>query len=889
MIHFTHPLALLLAVPLGAACLRWAAVGGARGVLRVAWLLLLVAIAAGPAVDRFDKGSTLILVIDRSLSMPALAAGYAADLTRRLDAQRGPGDRLAVVGFGRNSVVERYPNASRPPESGLRVDPEETQLYDAVAMALDLVAPTERARLLLLSDGGTPEPLPAALADRLRSSGVPIDFRYVARPGAGDAALNEVRGETERMPGRETVFELQITAPAPARSTLRVYRNGVSIHNQPIELPAGTSRHTWTAPEDGPGLSHYRFEIDVPGDPIPENNRWDTLVRTAGQPAILVLNGTGDDAPAADPVAELLRGAGMAVRVARAEPSLIRLDRLTEFAACVLENVGLDEVTAPGLAALERYVTQWGGGLVVTGGPHSFAAGGYRSTPLDTLLPVELSRTTARRATARTLVVLTDPRRPDQPEAEWESLRTALVALVNELQLSDTFGLVLSEATGAGDVPLRSAADREALRDAAASVTAPRQVPSSLPLALGRAAAMLRQAPAGEKHLLVCVDESLLPDWPQAGADPLRLAPAAASSVTVVSRGAAQPRSLLSGLADSLPGTRFVAAGNAEELPRLLLQDMEVRSQTGFIDEPRTVAVPSGADAVDKPAADAPLGSVPAFHAARLKAGAVARLAAREDPSSPLLARWSRALGRVTAVSFPLIGSEDPDAGIDRVRAFVAQEIRWAARLAGPPLDPRFTARVSGDWATIVWDARDNQLGTLPAGAVVSLVGSDPDTPGKTEPLRADGSGQMARLRLDRPDAYFPVVRSDETLLGRTAPVMRPRPPEFLRPNSGGRAVLSELAQRTGGHPWVDDEQPYDEPVKTTVSLLEPFAWLALAVFLVELADRKFGFTGAIDAAVRTVWGRRPEAPEPAAASEPTGEDVFERAKERSRRRVTRG
>ena len=61
---------------------------------------------------------------------------------------------------------------------------------------------------------------------------------------------------------------------------------------------------------------------------------------------------------------------------------------LSAFDAVVMSNVNYDSIKEPGLAAVESFVRN-GGGLLVLGGPFTFGAGKYDGTVFTDILPVE--------------------------------------------------------------------------------------------------------------------------------------------------------------------------------------------------------------------------------------------------------------------------------------------------------------------------------------------------------------------------------------------------------------------------------------------------------------------------------------------------------------------
>ena len=57
-------------------------------------------------------------------------------------------------------------------------------------------------------------------------------------------------------------------------------------------------------------------------------------------------------------------------------------------AVIVLNNLPVDPINRAALVRIEQYIRDLGGGLVILGGDHAFAAGGYQGTPLDRLSPL---------------------------------------------------------------------------------------------------------------------------------------------------------------------------------------------------------------------------------------------------------------------------------------------------------------------------------------------------------------------------------------------------------------------------------------------------------------------------------------------------------------------
>ena len=74
------------------------------------------------------------------------------------------------------------------------------------------------------------------------------------------------------------------------------------------------------------------------------------------------------------------------------------VDEMYRYHAVILDDIEAGFFTQDQLALLRNFVSQRGGGLLMLGGPDSFADGKYDRTPVGELLPVYLNRSIASRA-----------------------------------------------------------------------------------------------------------------------------------------------------------------------------------------------------------------------------------------------------------------------------------------------------------------------------------------------------------------------------------------------------------------------------------------------------------------------------------------------------------
>ena len=67
-------------------------------------------------------------------------------------------------------------------------------------------------------------------------------------------------------------------------------------------------------------------------------------------------------------------------------------EELYQYDAVILDDIEAAFFTQDQLTLLQNFVSRRGGGLLMLGGPDSFAAGQYDRTPVGSLLPVYVER-----------------------------------------------------------------------------------------------------------------------------------------------------------------------------------------------------------------------------------------------------------------------------------------------------------------------------------------------------------------------------------------------------------------------------------------------------------------------------------------------------------------
>ena len=119
-----------------------------------------------------------------------------------------------------------------------------------------------------------------------------------------------------------------------------------------------------------------------PGDPLPQNNRATSFATVRGEPRILIVSA---DPEQDQPLAAALQSLHAWKSTSSASSDFPgTLAEMQSYDAIFISNLAAGDLGRDRQKLLESAVRDFGVGLVCVGGDQTYAAGGYRGTPLET-------------------------------------------------------------------------------------------------------------------------------------------------------------------------------------------------------------------------------------------------------------------------------------------------------------------------------------------------------------------------------------------------------------------------------------------------------------------------------------------------------------------------
>ncbi len=873
--HFSNPSALLLLLSLPVWIYLGPLMRGAfrgREILSLSLRLIIVTslilALAGLATVQPSNRLAVVFLLDGSDSIPPTSRSAAEAFIQASMETMGPDDQTGVIVFGRDALVERPLSTSRV-LGVLRSVPgsDQTNLEEAIHLALALLPPDAARRIVILSDGAQTSG-DAETAGRLAAaSGVQIVSVPLPTGQAAEVLIKDVSAPSHLREGEKFDLLLSIEASQPVDSQIRVFANGQLIYEGSQSIQRG--QQTYSLPlQANPSLANsgrfirYQVQIDPQLDGYYQNNRASTFSQMEGPPRLLVIApAAGEPLPyrdntgpavRPDEAAQLLQvitEAGYQAQTARPSGLPGDLSELANYDGVVLVDVPARELTGRQMNALQSYVRDLGGGLLVVGGPTSYGVGGYFRTPLEDTLPVEMQMKDQLRRPNLTMVFVIDHSGSmGESSGGISKLDLAKEAASRSIELlnpTDRVGVIAFDDSASWVVPISDLSNPQSilsrigtLRDGGGT---------DILAGLQAMAQALPDDPATVKHVILLTDGGANP----AGIPELvtRMYDDYGITLTTVGVGSdAAP--YLANLAE-LGGGRYHFAPDPGAIPRIFTEETSLASRSYIIERTFTPV---------RAASSAILSGVGALPALRGYIGTTARPVAQtilvSDLNDPILAAWQYGLGRAVAFTSDASGRWASNwlnwQGFPTFWSQVIQSILPNARKSALTLQ----VEQHGENASLIVDAQTEDGAFLddyrlqaniatPDGEIVKLdlIQNAPGQYMGTFAPQAEGA-YLIGVTGQAPNSQ---PKAPETI-AETAGWVRSYSPEYRPVNKTDDRTLAKLADLTGG--WVITGGEFagifshDLPAGVETSPVWPWL-LALAAILLplDIAVRRLALT----------------------------------------------
>ena len=850
----THPFWLLLAIPL--ALTLWLLKPPTRSlqVMRIIILTLVLLAMSGPSIILPLRQADVVVVVDRSKSMPPNALDAHKEAVDLVQAQMGRRDRLAVISFGGSPAVEQFPQNSRFSGFVAEVDADASDLSRAIDAAVALIPRDAPGRILVLSDGRWSGSDPLSAAARAAAAGIAIDYRIMEREGHNDLAVAALDGPGRVAPGEGYMIHAWIQSPVRQEVSYRLIRGADVIAAATTEVSSGLTRLTFRDRAAESGAIQYRFDLPPrPEDPVPENNTARLLLGVQGAKRLLCVSRSPDSGLAA-----LLTAGGLQVDLKQPAQCRWGLEDLANYAAVLLEDVPASAISEAAMSNLAAWIRDTGAGLMMTGGKSSYGSGGYFKSPLEPVMPVSMELRKEHRKLSLAIVVVLDRSGSmgmtvpgGRTKMELANLATAQV--LDLLSGSDEFGVIAVDSSPHVILNLSPVQNAAAQRSKILSIGS---MGGGIFVyeGLSAGAKMLASATAGTRHIILFSDAA---DSEQPGdyINLLEQCTRAGMTVSVIGLGSTRDvdAALLEDIARRGQGRCFFTE-SAQELPRLFAQDTFVVARSSFLEDPVQVAATGAMAAITGRPFDMSHG-VGGYNLCYLRPEADCAVISLDEYSAPIVASWHVGAGRVLCYTPQADGEFTGEiANWPRVGDFLASMARWVTGDLSELGPEMLLTQEIADGQVVVKlhlnpERPDRQLAELPELTTLQGIAGRTPVTRKLVMDYHDADMLLARIPLGGSETLLSTIRLPDCPPVTLPPTCLPYSPEFrLDKDNRGQRTMKQLAAATGGCERIVDLGGIWKDLPRTPRLVPLAPWLVLLVvviLLAEVLERRSGIVSA--------------------------------------------
>ena len=642
-IQFTHPWFLVL-LPVALAWVIWLSWKSDVQIskwrrwlafsLRTAIVTALILALAGLQWLRAMQGMNVFYLLDRSDSIPSPQQDASRVYVTKTAGTKKSVDKAGMIVFGSDASIETTANAVVDDSKVFAVvGTERTDIAGAIQLGTAAFPETGQKRLVLMSDGN--ENIGDAMMALLTAKdlGVTMDVVPLGVDRGNDVSVQKFSMPTKLKQGQVFEGKITIQADAPGKAVMYIQRDDKLLAQQEVELSPG--KNLFTFPDTLPEAGFYKYDVRVeaPGDMVPQNNHASAFANVKGEPQILIVS---SDPDADQPLLAALQSAKLKAKLVGVRDFPPTLAEMQSYDSIFLCNVAAGDLGRDALTRLESAVRDFGVGLVCVGGDQTYAAGGYRGTPLEDTLPVSMELD-SKKVLPKGAVALV---MHGMEFANGNQIaRDCAQGVLQALGPQDEMGVVLWDGNERWLFPMTAAGDKKELGRQIAGMNQ-----GDLPTfegVLSLAHEGLKKSTANLKHIIVFSDGD-----PSAPSQALmnQMVSDKITVSTVLIAGHAGPDNMIWIAAQG--GGQFYNIQSPDELPQIFIKEAAVILKSAIYEDPFKPQLQSstelvrGINSAEYPAL---LGYVATTPKPRAEMPLVT------DKGDPLLAHWQYGLGRAVA------------------------------------------------------------------------------------------------------------------------------------------------------------------------------------------------------------------------------------------------
>lgn len=752
--------------------------------LRIAEVIMLVLILAGPQLVSHHSDVSTVVLLDRSTSMAGME-------------ETADGIALALAGAaGEDDAVLTMEFAGTAAQSAPRTDSCATDIEAALDAAASAMPERAIRRIVLVTDGAATDGDLSLAAEKMAERGMRVDAVYVdTTPTMPETELTQFELPVDAAEGQRFLSTMIVQANVKTSGMLTVYADDAPVHEESIEVHPGVNTYTvyLTAAQLGDHL--YRAELKCEADTLEENNMLYGCMHVTSGARVLLVDGTGAET---EKLAQLLMEEGHGVDTVLSGDLPQNMAKLCEYGLIVLMNVDAGDLPEGSGDLLETYVSQYGRSVLTTGGENTYIYGRMKDTAFERFLPVNMSvkeKESAEPVALMLVMDVTDSMTRASMGVPIEMARRGAIKCVEALNSNDYAGVITFADDAQVLVDLTPMEQKDAVIDAINGIeTADPDRVTKFSGALNLADETLKAFDRIEKKHVIFITDGSPADVPKELEGIVKRMRADGITMSTIAVGRIMNVVKLLEQLSVLGGGRCYFVEGASDLPDIMSTDTVLSQVEYTVDDPFIAQIGTRVFAIEDENAVTQL-----YGYIRTAAKGSASVALSTPEGRPVYAKWDYGAGRAASFMSDLSGNWSRNWFIDEkgrrlIAGMIGALVPDTLTRSGQDIAVStggMRARISA--ADLHAQAADVQAHVLTPGGSACAVSMTSAEDGFTGEIPLNGIGRYA-LTLTWQDAQGNTLEAQEMAFAHA------RSSEYaVLSRADGHAALMELCSRTGG------------------------------------------------------------------------------------------
>jgi len=704
--------------------------------IRITLFSLIICAMADISVNVSSKNTGTVFLIDVSESFAANKE-EAVQMVQNALAELPKGNRAAVVAFGADARVEQFMTDASM-FTGVETMPvvTSTNIEKAVRAGMALFDDDEAKRIVLVTDGNQNEGQLDKMSAVLLAENVEVNVLKKDLKISNEAYISDLSVPEKIQAGDKFRVQVEVESTVKTNAILQLYTGGRLSKQENVVLQEGSNSFIFQDTRKKEGFAEYKAVIIPDKDTISLNNEYQAFTEAGGAEKVLLIEGVRNEAKE---FKKLLYSSNVIYEVVNPGSAPAKLEAMNKYKCIIMENTSADSLPAGFKNSISSYVKDYGGGFITIGGKRSFALGGYKNTPIEDVLPVNMDISQDKKIPEMAMVMVIDKSgsmtMDDSGNSKLEMAKDAAASAIDNLRDTDSAGVLSFDDMYGWNVKIQKAKDKEDIKGGIYGIK--EGGGTNIYPAVREAFDKIKDLDCQIKHIILLTDgqDGFYNGYPSL----IEKLEKNNITLSTVSIGTDADDRFLERLAET-SGGRFYNTKAGTELSRIFAQEVYLAQKEYIVNRVFTPIIKTTSSILSEEAQEG-LQAMAGYIATSIKPEAQQVLSSDKD-NDPVLACWQYGLGRTVAFTSDITN-------------------QWTCNYASWSGYPGFWKNII-NWVTDIAEEEGSTISVSQEGSKGRIVYTTKDYSGKTK-IKATCTGEDGKKEEIELKATSPGVFEGET------------------------------------------------------------------------------------------------------------------------------